>query len=463
MVLGFLLTLNITNAQYVDYGYSNNCGQNSNQYYYGKYNEHSYYDYENCYDYNSYNSDPYYGASYTPSYYAPQNTNVYYDYGYAYPAQAQSNSLVNNNDVYVPIENDDRKTIAIYKPILAVLPNATLSMSLPRDTVNNIINENTILTINLNSKNAKSCEVKNKINGDIYINSNTNIANFEFVGKMSPSAYEIVATCYEEINGNGRSVISNVLQFVVDCNEGRVLVNNKCEVKVVNNNNPNTNTGNQSTNPLLNPVVNNVKLETFNIGGFKVLVNKDSLSKPEINEGGQILEKSILELSNILTPDQLSKLKNVPIYVEYKLDPVGAVVYHLDANWLVANGYIREMAKSVEITNIKNFIQNTKDKQPYILLHELSHAYYDLYLTTEQKNKIITRYADAVRSGIYNNVKHANGASLRHYGISSEAEFFPEFSEAYLGTNDYYPFTRADLKSYDIETYNLMKEVWGDR
>ena len=34
-------------------------------------------------------------------------------------------------------------------------------------------------------------------------------------------------------------------------------------------------------------------------------------------------------------------------------------------------------------------------------------------------------------------------------------------TEAYFGTNDFYPFVKAELKECDPRMYQLLEEVWG--
>ncbi len=44
--------------------------------------------------------------------------------------------------------------------------------------------------------------------------------------------------------------------------------------------------------------------------------------------------------------------------------------------------------------------------------------------------------------------------------MSNPMEFFAELSEAYFGTNDYFPFTRDDLKAFDPESYRAISTAW---
>ena len=45
--------------------------------------------------------------------------------------------------------------------------------------------------------------------------------------------------------------------------------------------------------------------------------------------------------------------------------------------------------------------------------------------------------------------------------MTNEKEYFAESTEAFFGTNDFYPFVRAELKEYDPDMFALLCEVWG--
>ncbi|MEO8429128.1 MAG: hypothetical protein ABI651_18710, partial [Verrucomicrobiota bacterium] len=40
-------------------------------------------------------------------------------------------------------------------------------------------------------------------------------------------------------------------------------------------------------------------------------------------------------------------------------------------------------------------------------------------------------------------------------------EYFSEITEAYYGRNDFFPFTRDDLKSYDQDGHALLEHLWN--
>lgn len=48
----------------------------------------------------------------------------------------------------------------------------------------------------------------------------------------------------------------------------------------------------------------------------------------------------------------------------------------------------------------------------------------------------------------------------RACAMSNAKEYFAESSEAYFGRNDFYPFTRAELKEHDPQMYDLLERLW---
>jgi hypothetical protein len=54
-----------------------------------------------------------------------------------------------------------------------------------------------------------------------------------------------------------------------------------------------------------------------------------------------------------------------------------------------------------------------------------------------------------------------DGAKVRHYAMTNHKEFFAEMSEAYFGTNDFFPFVHGELKESEPETFTMLREIWG--
>ena len=100
---------------------------------------------------------------------------------------------------------------------------------------------------------------------------------------------------------------------------------------------------------------------------------------------------------------------------------------------------------------------------PYLLLHELAHAYHDKVLSF--KNEAIkAAYEKAKASGTYDEVERFNGNDIvkdEAYAMTTPQEYFAELTEAYFGKNNFYPFNRNELKEHDPEGYAVIEKAWG--
>jgi Mlc titration factor MtfA (ptsG expression regulator) len=47
------------------------------------------------------------------------------------------------------------------------------------------------------------------------------------------------------------------------------------------------------------------------------------------------------------------------------------------------------------------------------------------------------------------------------YAMTNAAEYFAETTEAYFGTNDFFPYTNAELKKHDPFMHELLGKIWG--
>ena len=45
--------------------------------------------------------------------------------------------------------------------------------------------------------------------------------------------------------------------------------------------------------------------------------------------------------------------------------------------------------------------------------------------------------------------------------MTKPQEFFAETSEAFFSRNDFFPFTRDELKKHDPEMFALLTKLWG--
>lgn len=116
---------------------------------------------------------------------------------------------------------------------------------------------------------------------------------------------------------------------------------------------------------------------------------------------------------------------------------------------------------AVVFENMLNSLYETGNfNQSEILIHEMAHAYHDQVLGFGFK-PIVDTYNDAINSGRYQLVKHTKYPDGKAYATTNYIEYFAEITEAYFGTNDYFPFNREDLKNYDPNGYQLVESIFG--
>jgi len=196
--------------------------------------------------------------------------------------------------------------------------------------------------------------------------------------------------------------------------------------------------------------------------GWLIRVNK-ALEAKEHKElrakAMKLLGDHLYQITRVVPAEALGKLRKIPIWVELNHPKHPCMCYHPDSGWLKANGMNPDKAKCVELSNCKNFLEWTR-QQPWMVFHELAHGYHDQALSFDHAG--IKSCFDAAKDAkIYESVLHINGQKLKHYALTNPMEYFAEMSEAYFGTNDFFPFVKAELKEVDPRMYAMLEEVWG--
>lgn len=222
---------------------------------------------------------------------------------------------------------------------------------------------------------------------------------------------------------------------------------------------PATNRANNESAQKFRPTA---EYEVRNLLGWKLYVAPDLLEDNELADRVfRELERQLREICRALPEDAVRKIQTVPIWVEKYEGHHPCMAYHPSRAWLREHDINPDKAKCVEIAGARNFVSWTK-AQPWMVLHELAHAYHDQFLPGGFGNREIKeRFETIKKSELYQEVSHVNGRRQRAYALKDPMEFFAEASEAFFGKNDYYPFTREDLKSYDAATYELLARLWG--
>ena len=200
--------------------------------------------------------------------------------------------------------------------------------------------------------------------------------------------------------------------------------------------------------------------ERQTVCGWTVLVNRELSS-----EHGELADKvlkllnfQLYQIARVVPDEALDALQRVPIWVEYKHPRHPCMCYHLSKQWLMENDFNPEKAGSVEIANAENFLTWTIG-QPWMVLHELAHAYHHQVVGHDHA-ELKRLFKSAGESAKYDSVLHISGESRRAYALNNDEEYFAECTEAFFGTNDFFPFVRSELKRHDPEMYGLLAKLW---
>lgn len=203
---------------------------------------------------------------------------------------------------------------------------------------------------------------------------------------------------------------------------------------------------------------------TRQIEGWSVRVD-DRLLKGDAAADGEralkLLNARLVAITIVVPEPALSKLRAVTIELDLDYGKLRAMQYHPSADWLKENGYSESLAKCVHIPRTDDFLSPFENhRMPWVVLHELSHAYHDQVLGFDEPriHAVWQKFRD---SGKYASVLTSPGTMREHYGLTNEKEFFAEMTESYFGSNDFYPFVAGELKQAEPEIFNLLAEIWG--
>jgi len=172
------------------------------------------------------------------------------------------------------------------------------------------------------------------------------------------------------------------------------------------------------------------------------------------------LSHALHNIASVLPRKKVEEMQKVRIRMD--LDhPLGGLQYHPNRRWLVEHGHAPDLTRRVHIPNVRRYLDlHRSNIQPWVILHELAHAWHDQVIGFDDAR--VRKGWNAARAhGRYKQVLHAGGAQRRHYALKDHKEFFAEMTEAWFGTNDFFPFVRAELLESDPDTAAVMGAVWG--
>lgn len=200
------------------------------------------------------------------------------------------------------------------------------------------------------------------------------------------------------------------------------------------------------------------------IEGWTVRVDDRLLQSPNMDLGVRVLkslEARLADINAVVQPDRLEKLHAVTIVLDMTHGGLRPMQYHPDARWLVEHGYSADLVHCVHIPMAAELLEPRQiNVQPWCVLHELAHAYHDQVLGFDEV-RIRDAYARYKKSGHGDSTLLITGERVPHYALTDQKEFFAEMTEAYFGTNDFFPFNRAELMTAEPELYALLKTIWG--
>src|SRR5262249_36583310 len=75
--------------------------------------------------------------------------------------------------------------------------------------------------------------------------------------------------------------------------------------------------------------------------------------------------------------------------------------------------------------------------------------------------RVKAAYDHAMKAGLYDKVLRYSGQEEKAYAATNPMEYFAEATEAYFGTNDFFPFIRIELRRHDPTAVEMLETLWG--
>lgn len=198
--------------------------------------------------------------------------------------------------------------------------------------------------------------------------------------------------------------------------------------------------------------------------GWTIRVDDRLLKGPDAELGAKslkFLENKLSDLVAVVPADKVKRLRAVPIVLDLTHGKLTSMQYHPSAVWLKNNGYAENLARCVHIPKAADVAvpQNIRE-QPWVILHELTHAYHDQVLSFDHP-RVREAYDAYKKSGHGDETLLFNGSRVKHYALTNPMEFFAEMTEAYFGCNDFFPFNRAELKEAEPAIHEFLSDIWN--
>lgn len=209
-----------------------------------------------------------------------------------------------------------------------------------------------------------------------------------------------------------------------------------------------------------------IERETRDLAGWTVRIDRRLL--PDGTEAAigktaiDLLEADLRRIAIVVPKPRLNQLRAVTIVLDHEYGELKPMQYHPSAEWLEDNGYERSLARCVHIPRAAGYVDPQHVfTQPSCVLHELAHAFHDQVLGFDHQ-PIRSAFARAQLDKRYEKVLFIRGGEREHYALTNHKEYFAEATEAWFGTNDFYPFVRSELMAHDPDLARVLADLWGE-
>jgi len=201
------------------------------------------------------------------------------------------------------------------------------------------------------------------------------------------------------------------------------------------------------------------RYEYREITGFKVYLHPELQRHPDgLKTALEELTAQLNAITQKVPAARVAQLRTVPIRLEWaRTEHAANYGWDEPPGWDDADP---AAGAAVTLNNATLFVSWSRHGQPWMVMHELAHAYQHRFLDGDHHAGIRKAYANAMGKKLYASVAYVGGGKKEAYATKDAREYFAELTEAYFGKNDYYPFTREDLKVHDPVGFELMREVW---
>lgn len=205
------------------------------------------------------------------------------------------------------------------------------------------------------------------------------------------------------------------------------------------------------------PTYEQVELRGWTLQVDRALVAEEHLWARTRDE----LDVQLYRIVRTVPEPALGKLRQVTVWVHFKAPWTRCMAYHPGRGFLVEHGMNPEMEKGIEVGDARTFLVWTLD-QPWMVLHELAHAYHDRFLEVGFDNPpVLAAYRSAIEKKLYTRVMGWKGPERDAYAATNQMEYFAELTEAWFGQNDMFPFVRGELIRHDPDGAKAVAEAWG--